>query len=163
MAEAQLGIYGIPPHLLAGRRTTSKRSPLWEKPLHDKLSIFRSYDVLWADSCWIALLASLILAACFYANKIGQTSAASAWLQHFTVKPGSFHHSHAVFIAKWRDLAGIAFGCGRQPGWGEKDGKGGYGIRGFNQLAKLQPEMISIRIIQTSVCVCNIGIWWYMW
>ena len=23
----------------------------WEKPLHDKLSIFRSYDVLWADSC----------------------------------------------------------------------------------------------------------------
>jgi hypothetical protein len=30
MAEAQLGIYGIPPHLLAGRRTTSKRSPMGE-------------------------------------------------------------------------------------------------------------------------------------
>ena len=115
-----------------------------------------SYGLTAVYSCWIALLASLILAACFYANKIGQKSAASAWLQHFTVKPGSFHHSHAVFIAKWRDLAGIAFGCGRQPGWGEKDGKGGYGIRGFNQLAKLQPEMISIRIIQTSVCVISV-------
>ena len=30
MAEAQLGIYVIPPHLLAGRRTTSKRSPMGE-------------------------------------------------------------------------------------------------------------------------------------
>ena len=42
-----------------------------------------SYGLTAVYSCWIALLASLILAACFYANKIGQKSAASAWLQHF--------------------------------------------------------------------------------
>ena len=63
-------------------------------------SIFRSYDVLWADCCWIALLASLFLAACFYAKEIDQKSVSSARIQHFAVKPSSFHHSHAVSNAK---------------------------------------------------------------
>ena len=50
-------------------------------------SIFRSYDVLWADCCWIALLASLFLAACFYAKEIDQKSVSSARFSILQLSP----------------------------------------------------------------------------